>query len=93
MSAKCSVPGKRCCTYDFTLAEYKTLCGVQYGSNGPHLQAFGWNASNPSACSATPNVLADMGAFVIGAGAALVPEQKYCDLMCVSPEQEPSWES
>ena len=28
LAAKCTVPNKTCCTYDFTLAEYKTLCGA-----------------------------------------------------------------
>jgi hypothetical protein len=29
LAAKCTVPNSKCCTYDFTLAEYNTLCGVR----------------------------------------------------------------
>ena len=68
--------------YDFTLAEYSTLCGVSYSSSGPWLQAYSWNASAPSVCLAHPANLKDMSAQVIAAGRNVIPEQKNCDLLC-----------
>lgn len=82
LAAKCTVPNKMCCTFDFTLAEYRQLCGVAYGASNPHLQLYSWNSSNPTACPARPAVLADMATMTIAAGRNLIPEQKNCDLLC-----------
>jgi len=82
LSAKCTVPGKTCCTYDLLLSEYNTLCGKSGGA--PALQVYSWSASNPSVCPAKPATLAGMAAQVYSSGkqAGLIPEQKNCDLMC-----------
>jgi len=82
LAAKCSVPGKKCCTYDFTLNEYASLCGKSYSANGPHSQANSWSSNGRATCNAHPASLVEMAALVIAAGARLIPEQKNCDLMC-----------
>lgn len=83
LAAKCSVPGKVCCAYDLTLAEYSRLCGVAYDASNPHLQLWSWSADGDAAgCSARPATLAGMAALVVAAGGSLIPEQKNCDLMC-----------
>ena len=62
----------------------QTLCGVSYGASSPntrpHLSLNSYNAT--SGTCAKPNVLNTMGAWVIANGAALIPEQKNCDLLC-----------
>lgn len=82
LSAKCSVPHKVCCTYDITLAEYSTLCGVADDASGPHLQLHSWDPARPSECNAHPAALAEMAEMVLASGGSLIPEQKTCDLMC-----------
>jgi hypothetical protein len=61
-----------------------TLCGVSYGASSPgsspHLTLYSYNAT--SGQCATPNVLMTMGQWVLANGAALIPEQKNCDLLC-----------
>jgi glycerophosphoryl diester phosphodiesterase len=82
LAAKCTVPGSKCCTYDFTLAEYSSLCGTSYGASGPHLQAKSWAPGVNAVCNAHPASLVEMAAVAIAQGAKLIPEQKNCDLMC-----------
>ena len=87
-----------CCTFDFTLAEFNSLCAIQdlgagwnaaqnvsdYFSVGA--PAFRSNAFDTlgggGACAANPGTLATMGAMVVAAGRNLIPEQKVCDLLC-----------
>jgi glycerophosphoryl diester phosphodiesterase len=82
LSAKCTVPGSKCCTYDFSLLEYSSLCGISQGASGPHLQANSWSNGVNSVCNAHPATLVEMAAMTIAQGARLIPEQKNCDLMC-----------
>ena len=82
LAAKCTVPGSTCCTYDFTLAEYSSLCGKAYGASGPHLQANSWSNGVNAVCNAHPASLVEMAALAVTQGAKLIPEQKNCDLMC-----------
>lgn len=81
LAAKCTVPYSRCCTYDFTFAEYQLLCG-KGPADSYQLNLYNAPANTSAFCPAVPADLATMATTALAAGRYLVPEQKNCDLLC-----------
>lgn len=101
LAEKCSVPFTpgtgdaddvpaevKCCTYDITLDEYKTLCAIQeppFNAAATELSdalgdAPGFRSSHLEC--ATPVTHAESAAMIAEAGRGLVPELKDCDEEC-----------